>query len=87
MSKAADNRDFSKGEEITNSFLEKFSYNNAFFAALITALQDEDNKSVSEFMSSYDISQSSPIKDMMIHIIAANKVCEELNISPEYLCH
>ena len=41
MSKAADNRDFSKGEEITNSFLEKFSYNNAFFAALITALQDE----------------------------------------------
>ena len=87
MSKAADNRDFSKGEEITNSFLEKFSYNNAFFVALITALQDEDNKSVSEFMSSYDISQSSPIKDMMIHIIAANKACEELNISPEYLCH
>ena len=87
MSQAAANRDFSKGEEITNSFLEKFSDNNAFFAALITELQNEDNKSVSEFMSSYDISQSAPIKDIMIHIIAVNKACEELNISPEYLCH
>ena|GEM_PF-3425956 len=38
-------------------------------------------------MSSYDISQSSPIKYMMIHIIAVNKACEELNVSPEYLCH
>lgn len=87
MSQAAANRDFSKGEEITNSFLEKFSDNNAFFAALITELQNENNKSVSEFMSSYDISQSAPIKDIMIHIIAVNKACEELNISPEYLCH
>lgn len=87
MSQAAANRDFSKGEGITNSFLEKFSDNNAFFAALITELQNEDNKSVSEFMSSYDISQSAPIKDIMIHIIAVNKACEELNISPEYLCH
>lgn len=79
MSQAAANRDFSKGEEITNSFLEKFSDNNAFFAALITELQNENNKSVSEFMSSYDISQSAPIKDIMIHIIAVNKACEELN--------
>lgn len=43
MSQAAANRDFSKGEEITNSFLEKFSDNNAFFAALIRDIQKMTN--------------------------------------------
>ena len=87
MAAAAENKDFSKGEEITNIFLEKFKDNNAFFAALITELQNEDNKIVSEFLTSYDLSESNNIKDLIINIIAVNKACEELNIPPKYLYH
>ena len=87
MAAAAENKDFSKGEEITNIFLEKFKDNNAFFAALITELQNEDNKIVSEFLTSYDLSESNNIKDLIINIIALNKACEELNIPPKYLYH
>lgn len=83
MAEAASNNDYSKGEETTIRFLEKYNNDGQFVAVLINEMKKGNYMQSFDFMRELNRLNYEKTRELMIEMIAWNQAFEQNGVNTD----